>query len=317
MDTTKGKLALLVGLLVLVGAVFGVAAKLSTSPTVNPTLPPVSTEASAPPVQTDSPTPPPITTPTPSIPPYATAVAGVNDVTPKPLSADAPGPRPTPNASDYKGRTPGATDQSAGAVPHSAPAADGYFSDALFIGDSGVLGIFQYGYLPQAQYCAQTGIGVYTLNTADFEARGGTTLPFDQALRYNGNCTKIYIQLGMNDMGDTNAAFAAQYALMIARVRAIFPTQPIYVMALMPVSQEVNDTTTGANRAFTNAAINGYNQALLDLCLQTPGLHYLAVDEPFRDAQGNLQAGIFAGDGKHIRQVYYQWWIDYLYSHIQ
>jgi len=225
-------------------------------------------------------------------------------------------PAPTLNT---EAATPNPNQQVDGMVP-KGPAVDGsYFSDAFFIGDSNLLGMFSYGYLPNAGYMCANGPGTWSLNSSAYDMRGGRKLPFDDALAAGKPAAKIYIQFGMNDVDAPGSwltqRFEGNYRAMLERVRAVYPTQPIYVMAVMPIAKTANDATTGSNANFTQGVIDTYNSQINAIAQSLPNVHYLAVDRPYKDDLGFLIPGTYVSDGKHIRQAMYTWWVDYLYTH--
>ena len=179
---------------------------------------------------------------------------------------------------------------------------ESWFNDALFIGDSHIEGLCDYGGLPNATYYFKRGLDIWSVLNKPFVG-GKQTIPQALSERRFG---KIYIMLGINEIGcGTTESYAAQYADVVARLRELQPDALIYVQAIFHTSQKKSDTTI-----YNNDTINARNAAISALA---DGQHVFFVDcnAVFDDENGALTSA-YSGDGVHVKAPYYTMWRDYL-----
>ena len=238
------------------------------------------------------------TTPVPS----ETVVEPPEDTLPG--GADATlSPEPQPPAQEEPADVPEASSET-GFVTVDAS----YFDDALFIGDSHTEGLYEYGDLRNATYYFKRGLTVWTvLDKAFIPGENGRKLTIPQALETQ-QFGKIYIMLGINEIGDGDAErFAAQYGEVVQRLRALQPEALIYIQAIFHTTEEKSETSY-----FKNEEINRRNEAISRLA---DGEHILFVDcnPVFDNSSGTLDPE-YSGDGVHVMAPYYKLWRDYLFT---
>lgn len=180
-----------------------------------------------------------------------------------------------------------------------------YFDDALFLGDSHIEGFSLFAGVPNATYYFQRGLTVWSVLTKDFVdgPRGKQTL--SQALA-DQQFGKIYVLLGINELGDDTAeVFAEQYGVVINVLRELQPDAVIYIQAIFHTTQEKSETSR-----FKNEIINERNEAIAQLA---DGEHVFFVDcNPLFDDETGALPPELTGDGVHIQAPYYARWRDYL-----
>ncbi len=189
-----------------------------------------------------------------------------------------------------------------------------YFNDALFIGDSRTVGLYEYGKIEdRAQFYARTSLTIYDIiekkepivKTAD--DRGYITV--EQALSEN-QFGKIYIMIGLNEMGTGTAqSFAQAYENVISRIRELQPQAIIFIQAIMHVGPEKDQT----DPIFNNANVEARNQLLAQLA-DNQNIFYLNINEAVCDETGCLRSD-WTFDQIHLKAAYYQQWKDYLLAH--
>lgn len=175
-----------------------------------------------------------------------------------------------------------------------------YFDDALFIGDSRTVGIYEYGTLPNATYFCSVGLASYKI---DSEYINGCTI-YDMLSA--GNYGKIYVMLGINEVGNDFEYTMNSYVKLINTLKEYQPDALIYVMANLHVTQfrqSQGDTINNDN-------INALNSAMAELA-DGQKVFYLDVNEIFDDSDGNLMSEC-SNDGVHVLAKYYQTWCDWL-----
>ena len=176
-----------------------------------------------------------------------------------------------------------------------------YFDDALFIGDSRTVGIRDFGTIKNADYFCDVGLtaalafdspveGVYLDNLIDSKQYG-----------------KIYIMLGINEVGNDFEYTLTQYRALVDKVRAHQPDAIIYVMANLHVAADAE------TYAINNEAINYLNGRMAELS-DGKKVFYLDVNEIFDNDYGYLNDE-YTSDGVHVYAEYYETWCNWLCDH--
>lgn len=231
------------------------------------------------------------------------------------------------NAADETGSVSGNVADKTSGLPENGPeesdslpepvfqhVEEDYFDDALFIGDSRTVGLFEYGQIEdRARFYAQTSLMIYEVMenpkaiVKTDDERGAITV--EEALSEN-KFGKIYIMLGLNEMGfGTPESFGAAYKAVISRIRQLQPDAVIYIQSIMHVADEKNRT----DPVYNNTNIDLRNQPLKELA-DNRNIFYLDVNEALCDETGCLN-GDWTFDQVHLKAAYYQVWKDFLLNH--
>ena len=176
-----------------------------------------------------------------------------------------------------------------------------YFDDALFIGDSRTVGIYEYGTLKNADYFCSVGLASYKI--ANEYDENGLTI-YDKLS--NNKYGKVYIMLGINEVGNDFTYTVNSYLNLISTIKQYQPNAIIYIMANLHVS---------ANRQLqgdmvTNENINALNQAQAKFA-DNESIFYIDINPIFDDTDGNLMYEC-SNDGVHVLAKYYQTWCEWL-----
>lgn len=178
-----------------------------------------------------------------------------------------------------------------------------YFDDALFIGDSRMVGFYEYGSLENASYYADTGMSVGGLYKEPAAIPGGRA--FETVLTER-NYGKVYIMLGINEVGNNRSATMDRYIQLVTTIKEKQPSAIVYILANLHVSAARSQKDAVVN----NANIDSFNQNLAALA-DGQTVFYLDVNEIFDDGQGNLRAEC-TSDGTHVLARYYTDWTQWL-----
>ncbi len=180
-----------------------------------------------------------------------------------------------------------------------------YFDDALFIGDSRTLGLYEYGTLKNADYFCTQGMNVYDLpkESVTVGDLGNITL---EKLFSEKSYGKIYIMLGLNELGYEFNRTVDQYRQCLDLVREKQPDAIIYIEANLHVTTERSSTDS----IFNNQNINRFNKAISEMA-DGEKTFYIDVNEYFDDDKGNLPSGL-SSDHTHVYAKYYPEWCDWL-----
>lgn len=180
-----------------------------------------------------------------------------------------------------------------------------YFDDALFIGDSRTEGLRDYGTLKGAHYFSTTGMNIYDIweETVDVKDVGKTGL---SALLNKKSYSKIYIMLGINELGYDQGQTIERYKETIQSLQKKEPGAIIYICA----NQHVSKARSDADKLYNNKNINSLNEKLETLA-DWETLYFIDVNPLFDDETGSLKAG-YSNDGVHVLGIYYDDWSTWL-----
>lgn len=180
-----------------------------------------------------------------------------------------------------------------------------YFSDALFIGDSRTDGLRLYAPFPGADYFCSTGLSVLGCLDASVDMGDYGTLTLSQLLDA-ASYGKIYVMLGINDVGSDFDYIEDAYKDIIALLREKQPDAIVYIMANLHVAKNraLNDPV------FESSRINDLNSRFAALADDN---HIYAIDPNviFDDAEGYLIAD-YTGDNVHLYAKHYEDWDNWL-----
>ena len=218
----------------------------------------------------------------------------------------------TPGGSqDAASQSQGKTDRPAWFVPESEAVDASWYDDAVFLGDSRLDGFRLYAGPSGAAYFTEAGaktLSIQEKNTARLP--DGSKVPILKALE-GKTFSKIYLNLGMNNLGDYDIQkeFIDAYADDIDRIRAIQPDCDIYLMTLFPVTAEQEAKGSYVN----NKAISDLNDCIRSLAAEK-GAYLLEADTLLRDENGDLPAEC-SFDGIHLTPDACKLWRQYLDTH--
>ena len=203
----------------------------------------------------------------------------------------------------------------AAAVPEGAEQEGEFFADAVFLGDSLTDGLMLYSAIRPANVLAVKGVSVFSIGTKPVlpDPLGGEEMTILEALEQDRSYGKIYILLGVNELGESNdTRFIEAYGVLLDRLKNSYPSAEIYVQSMMPVN-ESKARTAGLDRSITNETIARRNGLMLQLCAEKE-VFFLDLFTLMMDETGMLPQGE-THDGVHLYIPGYQKWYAYLRSH--
>lgn len=214
-----------------------------------------------------------------------------------------------------------ATQQSASPSPSVSPkpagpdlteqeaVGDDYFSDAAFIGNSLMDGFRLFSGLTTCDYYTATSMSVNAVDSKPCisleNGQQGTIMQGVTQKKYG----KIYIELGINEIGYEKSAFIDQYGKMLDKIIAAQPNCTIYVMGLTPVSQAKSES----GGTFSMDRVKDFNTALRQLAADK-GCYYMDLVSALADSTGYLPASETT-DGIHFSADVYKMWLQYIKTH--
>ncbi len=183
-----------------------------------------------------------------------------------------------------------------------------YFDDALFIGDSRMLGFGLYSGLNNATFYAVTSFSLFRYETMPVVQTPTGKVPIFDALPYD-QFTKIYIKVGLNELGGSDAAFMQTYDEFVTKLREMEPRAIIYTHAILPVTAAKSQT----DHTHSNENINARNEALKAYA-EEHKCYYIDIKPVVSMPDGSLMPEM-AGDGIHLKAGYMELWKEYLRTH--
>lgn len=183
-------------------------------------------------------------------------------------------------------------------------APEGYFKDALFIGDSRTVGLKMYAPIEGATYFASVGLDVYEIEEAVVDVDNVGSVTLTQLLEQN-KYGKVYIMLGINELGfdyDTNLV---KYKKLMDTIRKYQPDTIIFVEANLRVGYGKSSSDSIIN----NANIDRFNEAISKFANNVDSV-YIDVNPIFDDGYGNLNSE-YTSDDVHLYANHYADWVNW------
>ncbi len=185
-----------------------------------------------------------------------------------------------------------------------------YFKDTLFIGDSRTAGLRQFGYFETADFFATPGLSVYAIPQTKVEVGELGKLKLQELLEQK-EYTKIYVMLGMNELGYRFPQTVEKYRNFIEDLQDWEPCATLYLCANLHVTSTRSDN----DKFFNNENIDKMNLEIQTLA-EEKELVYLDINELFDDENGNLDKEI-ASDDSHVTVENYIVWCDWLVEQME
>lgn len=189
---------------------------------------------------------------------------------------------------------------------------DSYFDDAVFIGDSRTVGMYEYGGLEETStFYASTGLTIYKMFDSAIVSVPGQKkkITVEEALSQK-QFAKIYLMIGINEMGTgTVESFMKAYGEAVQHLRELQPDAVIYLQAIMKVTAE----RSGQGDYITNEGIEARNEEIAKLA-DDQTIFFLDVNPEICDETGGMVAS-YTYDGVHLKAQYIPIWLDFLKEH--
>lgn len=174
-------------------------------------------------------------------------------------------------------------------------------SDALFIGDSRTVGIMEYAGLDGTDFFCDVGMNVFNVCEKKIAVPNVGKFTLTELLSKK-SYGKIYIMLGINEVGYNFKSILGKYSELIELLEEKQPNVRIFIMANLHVAKNRSDT----DKIINNNAIDRLNARMAELA-NGKNRFYLDANVLFDDADGNLSADK-TGDNVHLYAKYYAEW---------
>lgn len=173
---------------------------------------------------------------------------------------------------------------------------DDYFKDAAIVGNSLTEGLRMYAKLSTLTFYSGTSMSVTSAMKDE--------IPQLIQKQY----AKIYIELGINELGGDSDSFIQSYGKMIDTIRAAEPDADIYILSILPVSKDKS-----AEGQFTIERVKACNEKLYALATEKE-CYYMDVYSALLGSDGYLPADE-TWDGVHLTPDTYAIWENYMRTH--
>ena len=203
-----------------------------------------------------------------------------------------------------------AEEEPQGPVYHTVD--DSYFDDAVFIGDSRTVGMYEYGGLEETStFYASTGLTIYKMFDSAIVSVPGQKkkITVEEALSEK-QFAKIYLMIGINEMGTgTVESFMKAYGEAVQHLQELQPEAVIYLQAIMKVTTERSEQ----GDYITNEGIEARNEEIAKLA-DDRKIFFLDVNPEICDETGGMVAS-YTYDGVHLKAQYIPIWLNFLKEH--
>ena len=185
---------------------------------------------------------------------------------------------------------------------------DDELADALFIGDSRTVGLFNNCDRPKATFYCSIGLNIQTaFESQSIRLDNGNMGTVIDALAQGHQFGRVFINFGTNEMSwPYYDGFIKLYAKLVENVRKYSPNAKIYCESILPVT---------ATRDMQGDAINNTNVKALNEYIQkfasANGCIYLPCDTAVMGEDGKLPEEA-STDGIHLSIEYCRYWLNYI-----
>ena len=191
---------------------------------------------------------------------------------------------------------------------YSDVTSDDYFEDALFVGDSRIVGLMDQEAFYASDMFAKVGIGNSDLATKRIKVDGVGTVTLKQLLTRN-EYGKIYLCNGINSMYAGAEGNFESFKLIYDQVREYNPDAIIFIQSIIPTSYDYMQNSYP--QYFNAQIIADYNSLLKDLCDEDDNTYFIDVASLYTDSDGYLDTQ-YSNDGLHLTSDAQQKWVNLL-----
>lgn len=174
-------------------------------------------------------------------------------------------------------------------------------TDSLFIGDSRTVGLMEYAEISNADFFCNVGMSVYNIDKKTVSVPNVGKVTLTELLTHK-KYGKIYIMLGVNEVGYQINKTVSKYSGLIDLIRQSQPDAVVFIQANLHVTKQRSE----GDKVVNNSAIDKLNTQLKTLA-DGKSVFYLDANTVFDDGSGNLPSDK-SEDGTHLYAKYYAEW---------
>lgn len=230
---------------------------------------------------------------------FGTAEKGNIDVSTTKNKAVAVVDKPTENTLSHNANRE--TESELTSFTQAVPKSDISMDDALFIGDSRTVGLMEYSGIDGADFFCTVGMSVYNIHNNPVSVPNIGKIALTDLLN-SKKYGKIYIMLGINEVGYDFDRTVEKYAELIDMIKNAQPNAVVFIQANLHVSKNRSDS----DEVINNTAIDELNEKLSKLA-DGNSVFYLDANVLFDDDTGSLSSEK-TEDSTHLYAKYYKEW---------
>lgn len=182
---------------------------------------------------------------------------------------------------------------------------EGAFNNCLFIGDSRTVGLRDNADLEGATVFASVGLNVFRVNEDAIEIDGLGEVRLTDLLSYN-SYDKIYIMLGINEIGYNLDYVIREYGKAVDTVKEAQSDAKIFLMANLHIVKTRSDT----DEVYSNDNLNYLNEGMKSYA-DGGRVKFIDVNPLFDDEFGCLKQE-YAFDDFHLYAEQYPTWAQWI-----
>lgn len=200
------------------------------------------------------------------------------------------------------------------AAPEVTPVPVKMDSSTVFVGDSVMQGVDNYGVFPDAQFLTKIGLNIYSLlNDKNFMSSSGEVTALD-ALR-EMKAETVFIMIGSNEIEWMAQEDILRYDReLIEKLRAYKKDIRIFFMSVPPIRHQYEVSVPDV----TQKKIDAFNVELEKLCGEEQ-VPFINISERLKGKDGYLKKKYSESDGMHWRELGCRAFCKYIkeYLHIE
>ena len=194
------------------------------------------------------------------------------------------------------------------AHPRFATVSEAYFENALFIGDSRMVGFSIYRKLEGATYYCYQSADAFTILDKEYELESYGMISLYNLLTMS-RFDKIYISLGINNVAAGIENHSKHYKRLIDTILELQPDAIIYLLANLHITSELKSDLP----YLTNENINLIN-TFISKFADNKRIFYLDPNVLYDDEFGNMDSEL-SYDHAHIYVKHYDRYLYFLLTH--
>lgn len=195
-------------------------------------------------------------------------------------------------------------------IAESAPKDESYFDSCMFAGDSLIVGLGSYGFIPEDRIAAGVGMSVMSINSTPLTNPDGSEIL--AADKINAAAPEnLYVLLGLNLLGMyTDEQLLAAYGDFIDSIDR--EKTNIYIISVPPVTGE---RETNEENPILNSDIDSFNSDLLKFA-NNRCVYFVDLNTALKGSDGRFPVEYAEADGIHFMRSTYTLMLDFLLSHV-
>ncbi|MDO4438741.1 MAG: GDSL-type esterase/lipase family protein [Eubacteriales bacterium] len=173
--------------------------------------------------------------------------------------------------------------------------------NTLFIGDSRTVGLMEYAKIEGADFFCTVGMNIFDIYDEKVDMPGIGKIRLSELLE-NKKYDRIYIMLGINELGYPFDQIVRKYNKLVDFVKEKQPETIIFMQANLHVTKPRSDK----DKIYNNSNINNLNEVIKGFA-DGKRIYYLDANTVFDDSEGALRRDM-SSDNAHLYARYYVTW---------